>query len=89
MSDGPGAGEVSLAEERHRLVLDQTQVGGREGEPPVESLARLGIAPQTKKSGADGCPADDRPGIETLRLPEVLDGRLPAPEGLLGLRRSR
>ncbi len=50
---GPSTGEVSLAEERHGLALDQYEVGGREGEATVDSLPRLGIASQPEKRFAE------------------------------------
>ena len=65
------------------------EVGGREGETTVESLPRLGIAPQTEERIAETAMGRDRPGIEALRLPEVLHRRIPAPEALLGKRRRR
>ena len=88
LEHGPGTGEVSLAEVGHGLVLDQSEVGGREGETTVEGFPRLGIAPQTEERVAESRRMADRPGIEALRLPEVLHRRIPAPEALLGKRRS-
>ena len=69
------------------LYWIRVEVRRREGESPVEGLARLGIAPQTQERVAQDAQIAGGPGIEALRLPEVLHRRIPASEALLGERR--
>ncbi len=70
------------------LFSIRSRLAGARARPRSRASPRLGVAPQTKERFAEASQSADRPGIEALRLLEVLHRRIPASEALLGLRRS-
>ena len=76
-------------EERHGLrTRSRLEVGGREGEAPVECLAGLGVTPQYEQRRAEPFLDRDISRIEALGLLQMFDRRIPAAEARLDDRRS-
>src|SRR5262249_54330814 len=81
-------GQIALPEKRHGLELDQVDTGGSESEGAVVGLTRFRVSPQEVEHFADSSLRFGKSGIEALRLLEMSERRIEAPEALLGERQS-
>src|SRR5207247_4277776 len=75
--------EVALGEGHHGLLRDEGEVGGGEGEGPVDLRLGLGVAAQPEQRERGAPRGVGRAGIEGTCLGEIPEPRVPVAEALL------
>ena len=85
----PWRREVPLGEPGHRRELEESQVGGREGQSATESGPGLRVAPHPQQRQREPTVAQKGPWVGAFDLPQEIDPLFPAPDACLGHRGRR
>jgi hypothetical protein len=81
-----GAGNITPAHEDHRLDLVSQRIVRGDGDPPVGARLALVVSSYVLQHLGERLDRRTRAGIEPLRLGQVIERGVPAPERLLDSR---